>query len=105
MTEYNRINISEGTDTDKTNTSKECDIYHYWYFLDKNYKYEPYLRNGCHALMQKPITFNDVALVSVKGSDYRIHFWHMSKDVAASIMKNSNLNEKSGLKFCLSDYN
>ena len=40
---------------------------------------------------------NDVAIVSVKGSDYRIHFWYMSKDDAINIMKNYNLNEKSGL--------
>ena len=42
--------------------------------------------------MQKAINYNDVAVVSVKGSDYRIHFWYMSKDDAISIMKNSNLN-------------
>ena len=41
--------------------------------------------------------FNDVAIVSVKGSDYKIHFWYMSKDDAINIMRNSNLNEKSGL--------
>ena len=41
--------------------------------------------------------FNDVAIVSVKGSDYRIHFWYSSKDDAITVMKNSNLNEKSGL--------
>ena len=40
---------------------------------------------------------NDVAIVSVKGSDYRIHFWYVSKDDAINIIKNSNLNEKSGL--------
>ena len=43
------------------------------------------------------MNFNDVAIVSVKGSDYRIHFWYMSKNNAINIMKNSNLNEKSGL--------
>ena len=41
------------------------------------------------------MNFNDAAIVSVKGSDYRIHFWYMSTDDASSIMKNSNLNEKS----------
>ena len=46
--------------------------------------------------MQKSMIFNNVAIVSVKRSDYRIHFWHMSKDDAVNIMKNSNLNEKSG---------
>ena len=68
-----------------------------WYFLDKNFKYEPYLCNGCHDLMQKAINFNNVAVVSVKGSDYRIHFWYMSKNDAINIMKNSKLHEKSRL--------
>ena len=45
--------------------------------------------------MQKAINFNDDATVSSKGSDYRIHFWYMSKGDAISILNNSNLNEKS----------
>ena len=44
--------------------------------------------------MQKAMNFNDVAIVSIKGSDYRIHFWYMSKNNAINIMKNSNLNKK-----------
>ena len=47
--------------------------------------------------MRKTMDFNDVAIVSVKGSDYKIHFWYMSKDDAINVMRNSNLNEKSGL--------
>ena len=50
------------------------------------------------------MNFNDVAIVSVKQSDYRIHFWYMSKDDAISIMNNSNLNEKSGLLFFIIIY-
>ena len=46
MLEYDRIDISEGIQINKTNASKECDIYHYWYFLSKNVNYEPYLCNG-----------------------------------------------------------
>ena len=53
MLEYERIDISEGIDVNKTNLSKECDICHYWYFKDISFKYEPYLCNGCHDLMQK----------------------------------------------------
>ena len=48
----------------------------------------------CHDLMQKAISFNDVAIVYVKGSAYRIRFWYMSKDDAISIMSNSNLVDK-----------
>ena len=40
------------------------------------------------------MNFNDVAIASVKGSDYIIHFWRMSKDDAINIMKNSNLDKK-----------
>ena len=72
MLEYDRIDISEGIDINKTNASKECEICHYSHFLDKGFKYEPYLCNGCHHLMQKATNFNDVATVSFKGNDYRI---------------------------------
>ena len=48
-------------------------------------------------MMQKSMNFNDVAIVYIKGNDYRIHFWYMNKDDAIHVMKNSNLNEKSGL--------
>ena len=42
-------------------------------FLDKNVDYELYLCNGYHDLMQKAMGFNDVAIVSIKKNDYRIH--------------------------------
>ena len=48
MLEYGKIDISEGIDINKTNASKECDICHYWYFLDKNFNYKPYPCNDCH---------------------------------------------------------
>ena len=94
MLEYDRIDISEGIDINKTNASKECDICYYWYFLDKNFNYESCFCNGCHDLMQKAMNFNDVATVSIKENGCRIHFWYMSKDDAISIMNNSSLNEK-----------
>ena len=46
--------------------------------------------------MQKAMNFNDVAIVSIKGNDYRVHFWYMSKDDTINIMNNSNLNKKTG---------
>ena len=66
------------------------------YFKDIGFKYEPYVCNGCHGLMQKAISFN-VALVYVKGSAYRIHFCYMSNDHAISIMNNSDLIDKMSI--------
>ena len=94
------IDALEEIDVNETNASKEYDICHYWYVLDKSFNYEPYVCNGCHDLMQEAMNFNDVAIVaivSVKESDYRIYFWYMTKNDAINIMKNSNLNDKSGL--------
>ena len=97
MLEYDRIDISEGIDIGKTNKSRERDICHYWYFLGKNFNYEKYLCNGCHDLMQKAMNFNDVPIVSIKGNDYRIHFWCMSKNDAIVLMTISYLKHKNGI--------
>ena len=95
MLEYVGINVSEAIDVNKTNVSRKCDICHYWSFLDKGFKLEPYVSYGCHNLMQKAMKFN-VAIVSVKGSNYRIHFWYTRKNDNINVMKISDLNEKSG---------
>ena len=97
MLEYDKIDISEGVDVNKTNLSKECDICYYWYFKGVGFKYEPYLGNGCHDLIQKAMSFNDAAIVFVKGSAYRVHFWYMSKDDAINKMNGSNLVDKNGV--------
>ena len=57
MLEYDRIDLSEGIDVNKTSAAKACDICHYWYFKDICFKYEPYLCNGFHDLMQKTMSY------------------------------------------------
>ena len=92
MLEYNRIDISEGIEVNKTLLSNECDICHY--LKDIGFKYKSYLCNGCQDLMQKAMSANNVAIVYVKRSSYRIHFWYRGKDDAISIMNGSNLADK-----------
>ena len=94
MLEYERIDISEGIDVNKTNLSKECGICHYWYFKVIGFKYEPYLCNGYHDLMQKAMSFNNIGIVCFKGSAYRIYFWYMGKDDAINIVNGCNLVDK-----------
>ena len=60
-------------------------------------KYESYLCNGCHDLMQKDMGFNNIAIVYIKENAYRIHFWYMSKNDAINIMTGSNLANKRGI--------
>ena len=77
--------------------SKECDICHYCYFKDIGFKYGPYHCNGFHELMQKAMSFNNVAIVYVTGNAYRIYFRYMIKDDAINIMNGSNLVDKRGV--------
>ena len=42
MLQDENIDVSEGIDINKIGTSKECMLYHYWYFKDVGYKFEPH---------------------------------------------------------------
>ena len=98
MLEYKRIHVLEGIDVYKPrDKSKDCDLCHYWYFVDKNFNYQPYLCHGCHDMMIKSVSFNDVAIVSVKGNAYRIHFCFMSKNDAINLLNNSVFSNKGVL--------
>ena len=55
MLYYDRIFVSKNIDGNKTSTSKECDIFCYWYFLDKEFKFQSDVSNG----------FQDVLVISM----------------------------------------
>ena len=95
MPQYEKIHALEGIDANKSlDKSKERDLCHYWYFVNENFNYQPYLCNGCHDLMMKAVIFNDVPIVCVKRNDYRIHFSFMSKNDALDLLNNSVLSNK-----------
>ena len=66
MLQYEGIDVSKVIDINKTNGPNECDIFHYWYFLNKGLKFEACVCHGCHDLMQKAKNVNDVAIVLLK---------------------------------------
>ena len=37
MLQYEKIDVSEGIDVNKTSASKECELCHYWFFKDGTY--------------------------------------------------------------------
>ena len=51
MLQYQKIDVSEGIDGNKTNASKECELCHYWFFKDIGFKYEEHVCNKCHDLL------------------------------------------------------
>ena len=65
MLVYERIDISDGIDVDMSNKSKGYMLCHYWYFLNKNFSYGPYLCDGCYDIMQKSNDFKNIGIVHV----------------------------------------
>ena len=63
---YDRIDISEGTNVNKTDRSKECVFCHDWYFLNKSFSYGPYTYDGCYDLVQRSTDFRNIAIVHIK---------------------------------------
>ena len=94
MLQYERTDISEGIDFDKSDKSKECMICHYWYFKDIGYKYEPHVCNKCHDLLMVVYDLTNFLILNIKGVDYRCYVFNMSRSDAINLLNNSCLDNK-----------
>ena len=70
MIYFDRINVSERTDVNKTSVSKGCDICHYWYFLNYSFKFQPNACNRYHDSLIMSMNPSDIAILNIKGSGY-----------------------------------
>ena len=93
---YDRIDVSEGIDVNKTSASKECDICYYWYFLNYSFKFQLNVCNRCDDLLMMSMNLSDIAILNIKGSDYRCIISLISKNGAINLIQNADLTEKSG---------
>lgn len=64
MLHYNRIDVSEGTNINKTNESQKCITCNFYFFLS-------FFLDCCHNLIKNTIIFNDIAIFSVKRKVYK----------------------------------
>ena len=62
MLYFDRIIIFEGIDVNRTSKSKECDICHYWRFLEKSSTFQPNIYNGCHDFLMMPMNLSYIAI-------------------------------------------
>ena len=67
---YDRTDVSKGIDLNKMSASKECDIFYYWYFLNKGFKFQPNVSNRCHDLLILSMNFSDIVILNIKNVDY-----------------------------------
>ena len=92
MLKYNKIDITEGIDVDKTNKSRECMFCYYWYYLNKNFSYSPFTCDGCYNIIQRSTDFKNIVFVNAQ----RIYFKDISKLKAKKLMNKFDLIGKTG---------
>ena len=85
MLYLNITDVSEGTDVNKTSSSKEGDIWHFQYFLDKEFKFQPDMCNGCHDVLMMSMNLCDIAILNIHGGEYRCIINGISKSEAANL--------------------
>ena len=70
---------------------------HYWYFKDVGFKSEPHVCNKCHDVLMTAYELKIIAILTVKGVDYRCILWGVSKNEAANVLNDSVLEVKNVL--------
>ena len=94
MLGYDRIDIPKGIDVNKNKSiSRKCSLCKFYYFLDKNFKYGPYL---CYNMSMKANSMQDLAIVYHGENAYRVIFVFMSKKDAFNLIKNAVIIDKKG---------
>ena len=63
MLYYDRIDVSEGIDVNKTSASKEYDICHY--LLNYSFKFQTNVCNRCHDLLMMSVNLSDIAILNI----------------------------------------
>ena len=97
MLEYDRIHISEDVDIKKCKeTSRECSLCKFYYFLDKNFNYESYLCNGSYDMSLKAISMKNLAIINYNGNHYHVNFAFISKADVFNFIKNAVIIDKKG---------
>ena len=66
MLQYEKINVSEGIDVNKTSLPTECILCQYWYFKGVGFSFEPYVCNRCHDLLTMTYRLENMAILSAK---------------------------------------
>ena len=94
MVYYNRIEVSEGIYINKISASKEFDICHYWYFLNKEFKFQTYVCNSCCDLLMMSMKSSNIAILKIKNPDYCCIINRIRKSKKINSMQNIDLTEK-----------
>ena len=94
MIHCNRIYVSEGIVINKASASKECNICHYWYFLDKVFKFHLHFCNRCHDVLMMSMFLSNITVLGIRNVDYCCIINGISKYEAINLLQKADLSEK-----------
>ena len=97
MLRYQKINISERIDVIRTSASKDCELYHYWFFKDIGFKFEEHVCRKCHDLLKIAYSLKDIALLNAKGATFRCILMGISKNEGLKRLNNSTTYDRGVL--------
>ena len=89
MMRYQKIDVLEGIDVNKTSASKECELCDYWFFKYIGFKFEEDVCNKCHNLLTIAYSLKDIAILNTKGNTYRCILIGISKNEDLKRLNNS----------------
>ena len=97
MLQYQKIDVSEGIDLNKTSASKECELCHYWFFKDVGFKFEEHICNRCHDLLTMAHSLKNIAMLSAKWVTFRCILMNISKNEGLKRLNNPVTYDKGVL--------
>ena len=97
MLQFQKIDVSDGIDVNKTSESKEYKLCHYWFFEDIGFKFEKHLCNGCHDLLTTAYSLKNIAILNAKGTTFRYILMGISKNEDLKRLNNSVTYDKGVL--------
>ena len=89
MFRYQKIDVSEGIDINKTSASKEWELCHYWFFKDIGFKFEEDICNKFHDLLTMAYSLKNIAILNAKGASFRCTLMGISKNEGLQRLNNS----------------
>ena len=97
MLQYEKIDLSEGIDVNKTSLSKECMFRYYWFFEDVGFKFQEHVCNRCRGLLTMAYLLENIAILSAKGATFRCILWGISRNEGLRRLNSSVLEDKDVL--------
>ena len=96
---FYRIDVSGGIGVNKTSKSKECYISHYWKILIKGFKFQSHVCNRCHDLLMMFMKISNIAILTIKNTDYQCIINAINKNEAIKSLQNIDLTENYGILY------